>query len=681
MLRRAARRRIARRRPIKFGTRDALGSDKRLEAADAWAAWQEFCEEATCPDELREIRPNSDGPPQVAVLYSGGIGDVLQACAMIAALKHDLAPCNVTLLHGNRAAPAVARGNNSVEKIVVVAWSNYKRLRSILSQIPLFDLVVDVRYCIRYLVPPESRMPDFMAEQRILSAGVFVRPWLNYLDDFPFRNNQFGRAAQRAGLRLMDLTGMSGALDLTQDSPLPFVPDAESLDVVLGLLPIPYVTIHNGVDENHALSAADPPASGGGYAATKMLPLGTWEIVVAKLKAAGFATAQVGLKQEELIPGVTHDLRGLTSLSEVALVIKYGNCHIDTEGGLVHLARAVNQRSVVMFGPTPVEFFGYRQNVNLSPSSCGDCWWIASDWLQRCTRGTLGPECMLEHRAEDIVAAALSVSRGKRIARVDLLSAELFSVASLRSFADLCRGIYTACDLTFESVSTPAHDAATGACIQGAQNWQYPFVLKALRRANPHRPHGLRIANVGGGRGALSFVLGQTGAEVEVIDREFRTPPVGDPDVENRFIGACRRIGRARFGAIYNLPGDDESFDVVVCVGALENVRHKRQALAELLRILKPDGLLVLSVTLVDTGETAERGFDGKSRSALGLLTLREELRIIGVGHLPFDAAGLRCSVGEVQELGLSDLPADGTVAGLVLRKQRPEPDECIRTS
>ena len=129
-----------------------------------------------------------------------------------------------------------------------------------------------------------------------------------------------------------------------------------------------------------------------GYTATKLLPMPTWaEVVRSAEGTAGFAVVQVGLKKEDFIPGVTHDLRGLTSISEVGLIIKHGECHIDTEGGLVHLARAVNRRSVVMFGPTPAAVFGYDQNINLSSSSCTDCWWITNDWFGKCPRGTVGP--------------------------------------------------------------------------------------------------------------------------------------------------------------------------------------------------------------------------------------------------------------------------------------------------
>ena len=108
-------------------------------------------------------------------------------------------------------------------------------------------------------------------------------------------------------------------------------------------------------------------------------------------------------------------------------MIKHGLCHIDTEGGLVHLANAVHGRCVVLFGPTPVEFFGYPQNINLEPSGCKACWFATQNWLIECPRYTSGPECMKGHSAASVADAAKRI-----IAQLENLSAKLI-VAETRS--------------------------------------------------------------------------------------------------------------------------------------------------------------------------------------------------------------------------------------------------------
>ena len=82
---------------------------------------------------------------------------------------------------------------------------------------------------------------------------------------------------------------------------------------------------------------------------------------------------------------------------------------------------------MVLFGPTPVEFFGYPQNINLEPSGCKACWFATQNWLIECPRHTSGPECMKEHSAASVADAA-----NKIIAQSESLSAKLI-VAETRS--------------------------------------------------------------------------------------------------------------------------------------------------------------------------------------------------------------------------------------------------------
>ena len=145
-----------------------------------------------------------------------------------------------------------------------------------------------------------------------------------------------------------------------------------------------------------------------------------WRKIVSLIRGEGIDVIQLGVAEEEKIEGVTHYLNGQTSLEETGLLIKHGLCHIDTEGGLVHLANAVHTRCVVLFGPTPVEFFGYPQNINLEPSGCKACWFVTQNWLIECPRHTSGPECMSAHSATSVADAAKRI-----IAESENLSAKL----------------------------------------------------------------------------------------------------------------------------------------------------------------------------------------------------------------------------------------------------------------
>jgi ADP-heptose:LPS heptosyltransferase len=166
-----------------------------------------------------------------------------------------------------------------------------------------------------------------------------------------------------------------------------------------------YVTVHHGFDLKH-LPARTRETD---YASTKNISIEQWQQIVALIRKEGLEVIQLGIVEEEKIAGVTHCLNGQTSFEETGLLIKHSLCHVDTEGGLVHLANAVHGRSVVLFGPTPVEFFGYRQNINLEPAGCKACWFVTQTWLIQCARHTDGPECMRGHSPSSVADAAKTI--------------------------------------------------------------------------------------------------------------------------------------------------------------------------------------------------------------------------------------------------------------------------------
>jgi hypothetical protein len=88
-------------------------------------------------------------------------------------------------------------------------------------------------------------------------------------------------------------------------------------------------------------------------------------------------------------------------------VLKHSRFHIDIESGLVHLARCFGVRSCVLFGPTPADYFGYPDNVNLRPAECGGCWWINQTWMDQCPRGLSEAICMTGHDPERVAAAII----------------------------------------------------------------------------------------------------------------------------------------------------------------------------------------------------------------------------------------------------------------------------------
>lgn len=96
---------------------------------------------------------------------------------------------------------------------------------------------------------------------------------------------------------------------------------------------------------------------------------------LAQLLAGEFSLVQLGAARDPLLPGVALDLRGRTTLREAAAVQARSLLFIGLEGFLVHLARAVDCRSVVIHGGrASPHVFDYSANLNLHSSpSCSPC--------------------------------------------------------------------------------------------------------------------------------------------------------------------------------------------------------------------------------------------------------------------------------------------------------------------
>jgi len=100
----------------------------------------------------------------------------------------------------------------------------------------------------------------------------------------------------------------------------------------------------------------------------------------------GLEVIHLGVKGEKKIPN-TRPLLGKTNLMEAAWILRAARFVVGDEGGLVRLAALVGTRSVVLFGPTPVEMYNIPGNIPVYTGSCDPCFWLTGDWMVRCPRG------------------------------------------------------------------------------------------------------------------------------------------------------------------------------------------------------------------------------------------------------------------------------------------------------
>ncbi len=118
---------------------------------------------------------------------------------------------------------------------------------------------------------------------------------------------------------------------------------------------------------------------------------------------------------------------------------------------------------------------------------------------------------------------------------------------------------------------------------------------------------GMEILDIGCGTGNLSLELARLGARVTGVD-------ISEPMLTK----ACQKALREKLDVkfykadAHGLPFDDETFDAVVSLSALEFVSDLSEALKEAYRVLKPDGRMVIG--LIGGGSTWSRYYEEKAK-------------------------------------------------------------------
>lgn len=594
----------------------------------------------------------------VAVRMEGGIGDVLMSSVLVRALFDELQRCEIDVFyHQPDAARFVFSGARFVRHVYTA------------SQFPSMERQYDIavrtlqytRYAVRDAAKLRRVAPHFAS--RIDEVAGRFETVRGFADRQPSLDGMWGRFSVRVGRGALDSLAFLGGVDVSRDTELFLAPDPAACKLLVervGGMSQPYVTVHDGFDNSQNVAAG---------AATKCWPLEHWQRFIALFKTQypSLRVVQVGARKSRRIPGVDIDLVEQTTLPEAAWIVKHARLHIDTDSGIVHLARAVHTPALVLFGPTNPGYYGHASNTNISAGDCGDCWWSTPDWLARCPRGLARPACMEAITPERVMEHAAPRLAPAPDVSVQASAVECYDGDRCRehrsTLADICQSL----DLPLLPPSQHIKNERTGVYIHASKQWEYLYALDAVGRAAGAEEAQLRIADLGGGRGALAPYLAHRGHRVEAFDLDFQWDAGGDASVEVRFRHWARTVGmRASFGSLYNVPAADGTFDVVTCISVVEHVPYKEYALAEALRILRPGGLLILTF---DFANDPERFEDGMRREIFSPARLRTSLARLGVEASPCDAGEVERSARRIQEDGVLGIPDGMTVAGMVVRK------------
>lgn len=318
----------------------------------------------------------------IPIEVSGGIGDMIVALPIIEELSrsHELMVyCNYPEVY--RYLLPLLHVKSSIEFQCDYEW--WMRINSAVSFFfhPEFDGFKNPRH------------EEFFMKYRNRVTGLDLQ---NEMDYHPKLDNFLAQKAVALGLNRVTLPQKLLGFE-------PMYPKRECTEKVYDFEP--FITVHDGYETLQ---------NGQTHRATKTWNLRYWADLVESIKRIypGFMVVQLGAVTSRSIPGVDLDLTRKTKISEAFDILSKSSLHIDGDSGMVHAAHMFGVKSVVMFGPTPKDFFGYSDNVNLEGKVCPRqaCWWTEpkGDWLRRCLEGHEKPWCMDEMTPEWVLEWVLS---------------------------------------------------------------------------------------------------------------------------------------------------------------------------------------------------------------------------------------------------------------------------------
>jgi ubiquinone/menaquinone biosynthesis C-methylase UbiE len=135
---------------------------------------------------------------------------------------------------------------------------------------------------------------------------------------------------------------------------------------------------------------------------------------------------------------------------------------------------------------------------------------------------------------------------------------------------------------------TYTHGHAPATVRQHAQRTADEAAAFLIPRLRP----GMRLLDVGCGPGSITRGLAERLAPGEVVGVDLSKETLEDARGE----AAARGLANLRFeeASVYALPFPDASFDVVYAHQVLQHLREREAAVAEMLRTLRPGGLLAI---------------------------------------------------------------------------------------
>ncbi|MDR1232705.1 MAG: methyltransferase domain-containing protein [Puniceicoccales bacterium] len=472
---------------------------------------------------------------KIAIVVSGGIGDILTYGTAIKELSKRINHCHSIDLYTNEKGRKIIldfvfHKARFISNLVETNFWNILKKHE-------YDVIMRIDRCTNILyynsecIEKKSKWLGNFCK----NSKIFITKYYKFFEYTPHYHTLIAQWAilnNKTRIQKSDQCGLLG-IDNSTHLFLDLAPENIKILKSFGLEEIQYITVQRGISAYEKSSES-----------TRMWPIRHHEKFIELFHRAypDIKVVQLGYSNKlcKSMDGVDINLVGKTSLGELAVLLKHSLFHLDGEGGVVHMKRFLNGRSIAIFGPTSEKVFGYPENINLRGNGCSSwCEWVSDDWDSKCLRGFEEAPCMASVSPEMAMEAADKLLRDRKN----------FSYSVERN-------------------SIGEDKIADHIVDKNAD--------KRIKIVDVFNKNGTSLAKT----------LRKNFDDITVFDLNFEFDSFAKAEKDGLTL---------EYGCLYNISMSDNSSDVVIWQNGDAAVTQIMYIMKELFRILKPRGMLIVS--------------------------------------------------------------------------------------
>ncbi len=301
----------------------------------------------------------------------GGIGDVCMARLFVVRLREKFPQAQIYFCYDHKKVVDMVFSDGYIDGFVSRKYDPRE-----------YDLVISGCHAFCFDHTDVARLQQFAPAWRedFEQARALQQKLEVVLQNTPHLDGAWAKISVAYGSSRVANMGLTAGIAVGQNDRAPIKLSTDKLNSTLqclGLAGQKYITIHDGTNTNTDLQ---------GRAATRCWPRTHWATFgqLFKQKFPDIKIVQLGGSNSAPFDFADVGLVGKTDVADLPYILEGALLHVDSESGMTQLANLTSTRAVVLFGPTPVAYFGYARNINLQAGPCKECMNILPDWMSRC---------------------------------------------------------------------------------------------------------------------------------------------------------------------------------------------------------------------------------------------------------------------------------------------------------